>query len=145
MHTDLSPHLHTDECNVLIKKLNDCHDNVSIIITLRNKKQNYDETIKTKTIFFVMHRDYPERNYYTKHNLNTPLVSILTYVLRILLFIYFQHMFLKFVGYCNDFDHDMRKCLKGERLRRQKANLDDSRKRHAEIRARILAQGNSSY
>lgn len=44
------------------------------------------------------------------------------------------------MGYCNDYDSDMRKCLKQERLRRQKANLDESRRRHAEIRNRILAQ-----
>lgn len=44
------------------------------------------------------------------------------------------------MGYCNDYDADMRKCLKGERIARQKANLQDSRKRNAEIRARIAAQ-----
>lgn len=39
----------------------------------------------------------------------------------------------------------MRKCLKAERLQRQHANFVESRRRHAEIRARILAQEKAAH
>lgn len=51
-----------------------------------------------------------------------------------------QHPVLQFVGYCNAFDTAMRKCLKAERLTRQKAHNEAALKKNAAIRARIREQ-----
>uniref|UniRef100_A0A2I2YM52 COX assembly mitochondrial protein n=1 Tax=Gorilla gorilla gorilla TaxID=9595 RepID=A0A2I2YM52_GORGO len=71
MHPDLSPHLHTEECNVLINLLKECHKNETCIISaiLVQKKSSGA-----------------------------------------------YHNVLKFFGYCNDFDRELRKCLKNEGL-----------------------------
>lgn len=45
-----------------------------------------------------------------------------------------QHQFRKFVGYCNDANAAMLKCLKAERETRRKANSDKSAARQEKSR-----------
>ncbi|CAG7717007.1 unnamed protein product [Allacma fusca] len=63
MHTDLSKHLHTPECNAIIEALQKCHA---------------------------------------------------------------EHQFKKFLGFCNDINDSMLKCLKEERLEKRRANFEKS-------------------
>ncbi|PNI45629.1 CMC2 isoform 23 [Pan troglodytes] len=72
MHPDLSPHLHTEECNVLINLLKECHKNETCIISA-----TYSVQKKSSGVY---------------------------------------HNILKFFGYCNDVDRELRKCLKNEGL-----------------------------
>ncbi|OBS74718.1 hypothetical protein A6R68_14739 [Neotoma lepida] len=85
MHPDLSPHLHTEECNVLINLLKECHKNVRI--------QKSDRNAQVKLSWLSVPREDAEPAEVTGECM---------------------HSILKFFGHCNDLDREMRKCLKSE-------------------------------
>jgi COX assembly protein 2 len=78
MHTDLSQHLHTEECNKLISLLKTCHKEVRIS--------------KSEVLTYI-----------------NAFCNILNNNERL-----FQHSFGRFLGYCNDADREVVKCLRRE-------------------------------
>ncbi|XP_064456244.1 COX assembly mitochondrial protein 2 homolog [Ornithodoros turicata] len=80
MHVDLSEHLHTDECNILIRELMKCHE---------------------------------------------------------------EQKFGKIFGACNSINTKMLKCLKEERLRKQRANYERSLERQRRQKLAETAQTRS--
>ncbi|XP_013781595.1 COX assembly mitochondrial protein 2 homolog [Limulus polyphemus] len=71
MHPDLSPHLHTEECNNLIRKLKKCHE---------------------------------------------------------------ENKWKKFVGFCNELDSDVLRCLRKERENRRRENYEKSQAKKVKIK-----------
>nr|XP_055222719.1 COX assembly mitochondrial protein 2 homolog isoform X1 [Gorilla gorilla gorilla] len=107
MHPDLSPHLHTEECNVLINLLKECHKNL-----------DWDHVFSEEDHRGKVHF---HQGCILQHNLSLLMLTLITWLRKRASYLQFnwfrrkaRHNVLKFFGYCNDFDRELRKCLKNE-------------------------------
>ncbi|XP_057610323.1 COX assembly mitochondrial protein 2 homolog isoform X1 [Chionomys nivalis] len=119
MHPDLSPHLHTEECNILINLLKECHKNNRPCASPDDRflgpqvPLHYSSAVwKWLALSSPCTADSPAPG---------PLLSIC------------KHNILKFFGHCNDLDREMRKCLKNEYSEKRTR----SRQHGAAMRARL--------
>ncbi|XP_069508951.1 COX assembly mitochondrial protein 2 homolog [Ambystoma mexicanum] len=126
MHPDLSPHLHTEECNILINQLKQCHleyGRVSIVhrILLDPLQDHYD----SQSFVPLSHSANSQLD-----TLQRPSEGARTQCRTTLS----KHNVLKYFGHCNDFDRQMRRCLTDERQQ----NRAKSQLRAAEMKQRLI-------